>query len=306
VVSTGSTHEGGSTNGGVVSTGSTSGGGSTTGGGWRPRLVALDIDGTLLRWVDGVGTTQMQVTAPVYAAVHRAVAAGAHVVLASGRSPYGMTRVADLLDLHPGAGEPLWVVASNGAVVFRYPPLTVVHEETFDAAPAVAAILAQRPGALVAVEERGIGYRVNKPFPEGELQGESTIADVSDLVGDPVSRVIIRDPEATADDFVSLAARLGLHGTDYVVGWTAWLDLAPVGVSKASGVERVAAELGVVQADVLAIGDGRNDIDLLRWAGRGVAMGQAIDVVREAADAVTAPVDEDGAAVELSRWWPER
>jgi HAD superfamily hydrolase (TIGR01484 family) len=245
----------------------------------------------------------MEVSPAVYAAVHRALDAGAHVVLASGRSPYGMTRVADLLDLHPGLGERLWVVASNGAVVFRYPPLEVVHETTFDAAPAVAAVLEQRPNALVAVEERGVGYRVNRPFPDGELQGESIVADVADLVAVPVSRVIIREPEATAEDFVALARSLGLHGTDYVVGWTAWLDLAPQGVSKASGLEYVAAELGLAAADVLAIGDGRNDIEMLRWAGRGVAMGQALDVVKEAADAVTETVDEEGAAVELARWF---
>jgi Cof subfamily protein (haloacid dehalogenase superfamily) len=273
-------------------------------GAWRPKLIALDIDGTLLKWVEGVGTTEMQVSPTVYAAVHRALDAGAHIVLASGRSPYGMNRVADLLDLHPGDGERLWVVASNGAVLFRYPPLEVVHEETFDAAPAVAAILEQRPHALVAVEERGVGYRVNRPFPEGELQGESMIADVADLVGEPVSRVIIRDPESTAEDFVELAARLGLQGTDYVVGWTAWLDLAPVGVSKASGLEHVARELGVGASDVLAIGDGRNDIEMLRWAGRGVAMGQSVDVVKEAADAVTGTVYDEGAAQELDRWFP--
>ncbi len=130
-----------------------------------------------------------------------------------------------------------------------------------------------------------------------------TIADVADLVAVPVSRVIIRDPEATADDFVALAERLGLQGTDYVVGWTAWLDLAPVGVSKASGLEHVAHELGVAAADVLAIGDGRNDIEMLRWAGRGVAMGQSIEVVQEAADAVTGTVYDEGAAVELDRWF---
>jgi HAD superfamily hydrolase (TIGR01484 family) len=273
---------------------------------WRPKLVALDIDGTLLKWVEGVGTTYEQVSPPVYDAVHRVLDAGAHVVLASGRSPYGMNRVADLLDLHPGVGERLWVVASNGAVVFRYPPLEVVHEETFDAAPAVAAILEHRPQALVAVEERGVGYRVNRPFPEGELTGESTIAEVDDLVAVPVSRVIIRDPEATADDFVALAERLGLQGTDYVVGWTAWLDLAPVGVSKASGLAYVAHELGVDAADVLAIGDGRNDIEMLRWAGRGVAMGQSIEPVRDAADAVTSTVYDEGAAVELDRWFPRK
>jgi HAD superfamily hydrolase (TIGR01484 family) len=224
------------------------------------------------------------------------------VVLASGRSPHGMTNVADLLDLH--RGEQLWVVASNGAVIFRYPPLEVVHEETFDAAPAVKAVLAEHPSALVAVEERGVGYRVNRPFPEGELTGEFTIADVDDLVAVPVSRVIIRDPDATADDFVALAARLGLHGTDYVVGWTAWLDLAPLGVNKASGLEYVARELGVDARDVLAIGDGRNDIEMLRWAGRGVAMEQAIEVVHDAADAVTGTVYDDGVAQELDRYWP--
>jgi HAD superfamily hydrolase (TIGR01484 family) len=274
---------------------------------WRPQLVALDIDGTLLKWVDGVGTTYEEISPPVYEAVHRALHAGAHVVLASGRSPHGMTNVADLLDLHgslEGRDERLWVVASNGAVVFRYPPIEVVHEETFDAAPAVAAVLEHHPSALVAVEERGVGYRVNGPFPDGELTGEFTIADVADLVALPVSRVIIRDPDATADDFVALAGRLGLHGTDYVVGWTAWLDLAPVGVSKASGLELVARELGVDAADVLAIGDGRNDIEMLRWAGRGVAMGQAVEVVRQAADAVTGSVHDEGVAEELARYWP--
>jgi HAD superfamily hydrolase (TIGR01484 family) len=215
-----------------------------------------------------------------------------------------MTGVADLLELHGPDRERLWIVASNGAVVFRYPPLEVVHEETFDAAPAVAAILEQRPRALVAVEERGVGYRVNRPFPEGELTGESTITEVADLVAVPVSRVIIRDPEATADDFVALAERLGLQGTDYVVGWTAWLDLAPVGVNKASGLAYVAHELGVKAADVLAIGDGRNDIEMLQWAARGVAMGQAVREVHEAADAVTDTVYDDGAAVELRRWFP--
>jgi hydroxymethylpyrimidine pyrophosphatase-like HAD family hydrolase len=130
-------------------------------------------------------------------------------------------------------------------------------------------------------------------------------AEIDQIVGEPVSRVIIRDPDATAEDYVALAAELVLHGTDYVVGWTAWLDLAPVGVSKAYGVEYVARELGVEQDDVLAIGDGRNDIELRRWAGRGVAMGQAVEEVRAAADFVTDAVHDDGAAVELRRWFSE-
>jgi HAD superfamily hydrolase (TIGR01484 family) len=279
------------------------------GTGWRPRLVALDIDGTLLAWVEGEGTTYETVTQPVFDAVQRALDAGAHVVLASGRSPHGMTRIAEMLELRglDPDDDRLWIVASNGAVIFRYHAggdVDVVHEETFDAAPAVRAILEQRPTARVAVEDRGRGYRVTTPFPDGELTGDMVVTDVEDLVARPVSRVIIRDPDATADDFVALAADLGLHGTDYVVGWTAWLDLTPVGISKASGLEHVCAELGLTAADVLAIGDGRNDVEMLAWAGRGVAMGQAVEVVREAADAVTETVYDDGAAVEISRWFP--
>ena len=94
-----------------------------------------------------------------------------------------MVRVADLLGLPAEEGDRLWVVASNGAVVFRYPPLEVVHEETFDAAPAVASVLEHHPEALVAVEERGIGYRVNRHFPLGELSGDMIITEVDDLVG---------------------------------------------------------------------------------------------------------------------------
>ena len=55
---------------------------------------------------------------------------------------------------------------------------------------------------------------------------------------------------------------------------------------------------------MLAIGDGRNDIEMLRWAGRGVAMGQSVEEVRDVADHVTDTVYEDGAAVEIGRWFP--
>ncbi len=271
---------------------------------WQPRLVALDIDGTLLKWVDGEGQSYEQISPAVYDAVHAAVDAGAHIVLASGRSPHGMDTIADLLDLPRAGADRLHVVASNGAVIFRYPPLEVVHEETFDARKAVQQVLEQHPHALVAVEERGVGYRVNRPFPQGELSGSMIETAVHEIVAGPVSRVIIRDPTATADDFVAMAARLGLHGTDYVVGWTAWLDLAPVGVSKASGLEHVARELGLGPQDVLAIGDGRNDVEMLRWAARGVAMGQAVQEVHDAADHSTLTVHEDGAAVELRKYFP--
>lgn len=273
-----------------------------SGSDWRPRLVALDVDGTLLAWATGRGGAVDQLTEPVHRAVLAAAEAGAAVVLASGRSIHAMLPVLEALGL--GTPEdPVWAVAANGAVVFQYPPVEIVHEETFDARPAVAAILAQHPDVMVAVEERGIGYRLNQVFPPGELEGEMIIADTDSLIAEPVSRVIIRDPEASVEDFVKLTEGLGLHGTNYVVGWTAWLDLSPIGVDKASGLQVVCDRLDIEAKDALAIGDGRNDKEMLVWAGRGVAMGQSVPEVKASADAVTGTVEEDGVATELRRYF---
>jgi HAD superfamily hydrolase (TIGR01484 family) len=271
--------------------------------GWRPKLVALDIDGTLFVPDLENGFSADEVTPAVREAVERVVDAGVHVVLASGRAPLSMSRVLEHLRLPRRDGEQVLVVASNGAVTFSYPPVRVIDEVTFDAREVVRAVLEQVPDAAVAVEEHGVGYRVNRHFPDGELDGEMILTPVEEMVAKEVSRVIIRDPQSTSEDFMRLADVLGLQGTNYFIGWTAWLDLAPEGVTKASGLSGVAQRLGVDRGDVLAVGDGRNDIDMLRWAGRGVAMGQAPDEVKQAADAVTARVEDDGLAVELSRWF---
>jgi hypothetical protein len=99
----------------------------------------------------------------------------------------------------------------------------------------VLAFLDRRPSALVAVEDQGIGYRLTGHFPPGELPGSMVITDLADLLAQPASRVIIRDPAATPDEFVQLAAELDLPNADHSVGWSAWLDLTPVNVTKASG-----------------------------------------------------------------------
>jgi HAD superfamily hydrolase (TIGR01484 family) len=267
--------------------------------GFNPKLIALDIDGTLLTPLPESGYSTA-----VREAIDRALDAGCHIVLASGRAPLSMSTVLKHLDLPRHPTEQALVVASNGAVTFSYPPMKVLSEVTFDAREAVHAVLQHVPDAAVAVEEHGVGYRVNRHFPEGELDGEMILTPIDELVASEVTRVIIRDPDSTSEDFVSLAERLGLQGTNYFIGWTAWLDLAPADVSKASGLQSVCAHLGVPATDVLAIGDGRNDVEMLQWAGRGVAMGQAVEEVKAAADAVTASVHEDGVAVELARWFP--
>lgn len=262
----------------------------TPGDRWRPQLAALDVDGTLVDWDN-------EMTGAVRDSVRAAAEQGIHVVISTGRSVPGVLNAAGLLGMDDGIA-----VASNGSVVFTRSPVDVVHTVTFDAHDAVKMLLEEVPDAAVAVEEIGVGYRINKPFPDGEINGRMTVQSIDELVAEPVTRVIIRSPDSSAEEFAEMARRLGLSGTNYFVGYTAWLDLAPEGVSKASGLAVVCERLGVAQQDVLALGDGFNDCEMLRWAGRGVAMGQAPVEVQDAADDVTETVERDGVAVELAHY----
>jgi hydroxymethylpyrimidine pyrophosphatase-like HAD family hydrolase len=83
---------------------------------------------------------------------------------------------------------------------------------------------------------------------------------------------------------------LGLHKVTYSVGYTSWLDIGPEGINKSTALEKVRDRLAIPRERVMALGDGRNDIDMLEWAGefgRGIAMGQAPEEVRLAANEVT-------------------
>jgi hydroxymethylpyrimidine pyrophosphatase-like HAD family hydrolase len=269
-------------------------------GRWRPKLVALDIDGTLL-------DLDNEISPAVHDAV-RQVAGSAHVVLSTGRGLTGTRPVAERLEL----ATP-YLVCSNGAVTVRLHGengrvdrrVEMVDLVTFDPGPVLRMVMTRLPDTLVAVEELGVGYRVNAPFPPGELVGEITVEPLDRLVADPVTRVILRQPSVEVENFLDVVETIGLHEVSYYIGYTAWLDIAPKGVSKATGLAKVAERLRVPREDVLAIGDGNNDVEMLGWAGRGVAMGQATPDIQQVADAVTAAFEDDGVAVELSRWFDE-
>ncbi len=97
-------------------------------------------------------------------------------------------------------------------------------------------------------------------------------------------RVIVRSLDHSPEEFEEIVGRIGLNSVAYAVGWSAWLDIAPEGVSKASALETVRRRLGVEPEDTYAVGDGRNDIEMLRWAAHSAAMGNALDDdVRDAA-----------------------
>lgn len=257
------------------------------------KMVALDVDGTL---VDGSNTMSRD----AYDAVHAAAAAGAEIVIATGRSMPGVFDVLRKLELTQGVA-----VSSNGAVVFGFDGVDweLLHVVTFDAREVVRRIIERIPDAIVAVEEIGVGYRVNQDFPDGEINGKMTVQTIDELVNEPVTRVIIRSPEHSTEEFNSIVRDIGLTGTNYFIGYSAWLDLAPLDVSKASGLSYLTRMRGLGPEDVLAIGDGHNDHEMLKWAGRGVAMGHAPDSVKAVSDAVTGSIGDDGAVVELNRWF---
>ena len=258
--------------------------------GFVPRLVALDVDGTL---VDGDGDMREDIRD----AVARIVAAGVPVVIATGRGWTSTEPIVDELGLPPG-----WAVTANGAVLVTYPPLKIESEVRFDPADSITKVAAAAPDAIIAVQE-GLTWRVTRPFPEGELSGDVRIESLEELASRPVSRVVIRDPNSSEDVFSDMARSLGLHEVAYFVGWSAWLDIAPKGIDKAYGLQRVVDELGLSAADVLALGDGGNDIEMLAWAGRGVAIGDAAENVKAVANHVTSRYRDGGTAEELSRWF---
>lgn len=257
---------------------------------FQPKLVALDVDGTIV-------DERNRLTEPVREAVRGLVDRGIEVVISTGRAIPGVLDVVDKLGL-----EGRHAIASNGAVVLAYPPVDILHTVTFDASEAVRRVLAEMPDAIVAVEELGTGYRVSRPFPTGEINGTIVVEDVEALIAEPVVRVIIRSPDHAPEEFGEIVRGLGLDDTSYYIGYDAWLDLAPQGVSKAYGLEVLCEKLGVERSEVLAVGDGNNDVEMLQWAGRGVAMGQAPDVLKDVADDVTGSIHEDGLLTELQRY----
>ena len=192
-----------------------------------------------------------------------------------------------------------FAVCSNGAVTLELDPehtdgYRILETVTFDPAPALEILRGSWPDAVVAVEEVGVGFKVSAPFPDGELDGEVRVVPWEELGSSPATRVTFRSPTGTAEDFLALVERIGLHEVSYAVGFTAWLDINPEGVSKASALELIRRRLGVETVHTVAVGDQRNDIEMLQWAARGVAMGNAPDEVKAAANEVTTHVDEDG------------
>lgn len=267
-------------------------------GGW---LIALDVDGTVLREDGSLG-------ADTEREIQRVAGLGHQVMLSTGRSVSMTLPVLDQLGL---ASE--YVVCANGAIVLRrdgdaelgYSPAFV---ETFDPTEVLTTIRSHLGDASFAVEDADGVFRYTGTFPEGALAVSREKVDFDELLHVLATRVVVISPDHAIDDFLSVVEKMGLHKVSYNVGWTAWLDIAPEGVNKSTGLERVRGELDIPRERVLVMGDGRNDIDMLEWAvaggGLGISMGQAPDEVTAAGNETTATDLTDGVAVALARHFP--
>ena len=261
-----------------------------------PWLVALDIDGTTLH-EDGT------ISEAVIRQVRRVHEAGHEIMLATGRSVAMTLPVLERLGI-----TPQYVVCSNGAITLRRDGSATLgytreYVETFNPSEVLQTIRGSLDDAHYAVEDEDGLYRFTGYFPEGALGANSIKVEFDELLSRPATRVVVISPEHAIEDFLSIVERMGLHRVSYNVGWTAWLDIAPDGVNKSTALERVRELLDVPRSHVIAMGDGRNDIDMLEWAsveGAGVAMGQAPDEVIAAANARTASDIDDGVAAYLS------
>jgi 5-amino-6-(5-phospho-D-ribitylamino)uracil phosphatase len=256
-------------------------------------LIGLDIDGTLVH-DDGFLSPE------VVREVQRVKNLGHEVIIATGRAAANAVPVVRDLGIEHG-----FVVSSNGAVTVEldheHPKgFKMVDVVTFDPAEVLAELIENLPDAHFAVEDVDGSYRFHRPFPTYALGDQNFETPLEELMHHPVSRVVVLSPQHDVDEFLGLISKIGLASVSYAIGYTAWLDISPQGVTKASALENQRQRLGIANEQVLVMGDGRNDIEMFQWAkaggGLAFAMGQAPEEVQLAATDVTSSVTDDGVA----------
>jgi len=263
------------------------------------RLIATDLDGTLL-------TSAVEVSPRTRAALDAARARGIHVVPVTARQPIGLRAIA------AGAGFDGWALCSNGAYATNLTDGRMLFAEELPAdtiRSLAEALSASIPGLLFAsVREGGETFVAQHGYAE--------IADLSDHKRDPKTmggvdldrvldapslKLVIRHPELAPAGLFETLRGLGLSGFEATLSGAPFVEVMAEGVTKATGLARLCEHLEIDRADVVAFGDALNDVEMLRWAGHGVAMADAESVVQEAADETTTSNDDDGVARVIER-----
>jgi HAD superfamily hydrolase (TIGR01484 family) len=256
------------------------------------RLVASDLDGTLLR----PGQTVSDRTRAALAAAREA---GITVVLVTGRQPRSLAPVAERI----GVGG--IAICANGALIWDLDTGTMVDSTPLAAEVATRLVHAVReavPGVLLAVElEERFGREPGWAEDSSPIDPGALEADALELITGPVIKLLARHPTLPFAEFSERARRA--VGDDAVATWAdlRLVEISAAGVTKAYALERLCQGLGIDPSQVVAVGDMPNDLAMLRWAGTAVAVANATQEVLDAADEVTASNLEDGVAQLLER-----
>jgi Cof subfamily protein (haloacid dehalogenase superfamily) len=257
-----------------------------------PRLAAIDLDGTLLR-SDG------RVSARTRDALASARAHGVTIVFVSARHPAAVAEVAR------DAGVGGFAICSNGATVFDLDRGRIVRERALAsevAAKLVRALRERAPGVRFGVESREeLAFEPEFSAWDWRPPEGTRFADALELVAGTVTRLIVRHDAYELEVLAALARELAGESASVVVPGEWTVELSAAGVNKAAALAELCDERGVDAADVVAFGDFLNDLPMLAWAGRSVAVANAHPDVIAEADEVTASNDEDGVAVVLER-----
>lgn len=253
-----------------------------------PRLIATDLDGTLLR-SDG-SVSQRSVDAL------RAVAdAGLETVLVTARPPRWIDELAHVV------GSRGIALCGNGA--FRY---DVAQERVFDVRPIAAEVIAQIvrdlreqiPGTGFAAE-RLDGLAVEAMFVAIHDHPEELVSTPAiELLDDsPVGKLLARNPHLTDDEFICAATEIvGDRAIVAFSGAGGLAEISALGVTKAAALEEWCSELGIAADEVWAFGDMPNDLPMLTWAGRSFAVANAHPEVLAISTDCAPGNDDDGVA----------
>ena len=263
------------------------------------RLLALDLDGTVL-------TPDLRMSERTVTAVAAAQARGVRVVIATGRMYRSTLRYGQMLHL-PGP-----LICYQGGYIREMPardgtPGELLVHRQMPAEAARAAIAWSRDHGLdphLNIGDRlliGRGPDVTSDYERMAGVGPEYVSDLIAAIDGPVTKVLAVGAPGLPDEVLA-AARLMFDGRlEATVSHPEYLEFTPLGVTKGSGVAFLADRLGIPMSAVMAVGDQSNDLEMLRDAGLGVAMGDAPAGVRAAADEVTGTVADDGAAEAIER-----
>ena len=261
-----------------------------------PRVIACDLDGTLLR-SDGTLDKRSQ---RALAEIQRA---GALLVLCTARPSRWMAPLAQATG-HSGVA-----ICANGAVVWDLHAEAVLEARALEPAAArdvVTRLRTALPAASWAVE-RPEGFAHEPAYaPRWPVPDDTIVAPIDVLIGEPVVKLMLREEEHNADTLLAIASGLVGHLAELSHSNSAdcLIEIAARGVNKASALAGLCAARGIDPAGVIAFGDMPNDLPMLRWAGHGVAVGNAHPHVLAAADEITTGNDDAGVARVLERLLP--